>query len=54
MASYSNSTTSRFCGYHHQAASLCEAAEFADVLDTLRDLHINPELGTEHAILLDD
>jgi hypothetical protein len=46
--------STRYCGYHHQAASLCEAAELADVLDTLRDLNINPELVTDHTILLDD
>jgi len=42
-----------YCPIHHQPASLCDAPELADALDTLRDLGIDPQLVPDHAFLLD-
>ena len=42
-----------YCPIHHQPASLCDAPELAEALDTLRDLGIDPQLVPDHAFLLD-
>jgi hypothetical protein len=65
MASTTEVFPTRYCGFHHgEAGPLCPVSrhpsaqastvELGDVLDTLREHHINPAIVTEHAVLLDD